>query len=280
MRLETTKGVPIGYDEYGEGATTLVLLHAYPLSRGQWRVQGEALAHALALRVVAPDLRGCGESSEPDMGSEPITEPITMERMAEDVITLLDALHAQRVVLGGLSLGGYVAFAALRLAPQRFAGAILADTRATADTPEGRAGREATAAFVVAQGPGALFDRDAPKLFSNRVMTRHPDVVAQARALAEVNHADGLAAVARGMALRPDSTALLPQIACPALALVGDQDAITPISDARAIFERIPHAGLSVIEDAGHLSNLERPQLFTELVASFLREKIGVEERV
>jgi pimeloyl-ACP methyl ester carboxylesterase len=81
------------------------------------------------------------------------------------------------------------------------------------------------------------------------------------------------------MALRPDSTALLPQIACPALILVGDQDTLTPITDARTLFERIPDAGLSVIEDAGHLSNLERPQLFTELVASFLREKVGVASR-
>jgi pimeloyl-ACP methyl ester carboxylesterase len=196
--------------------------------------------------------------------------------MAQDVLALLDALDARRVVLGGLSLGGYCTFAALRLAPERFAGIILADTRATPDTEQGRAAREATAVFAQEQGPGALFDRDAPKLLSSRVMSRHPDIVAHARTLAEVNRAEGLAAVARGMALRPDSTALLPQIACPALILVGDQDTITPISDARALFERIPHAGLSVIEDAGHLSNLERPELFTELVASFLREKLGV----
>lgn len=271
MRLEAN-GSTIGYDIYGEGDTTLALLHAYPLSRGQWRAQGEALAHALAARVVAPDLRGAGESSVD-------AEPITMERMAQDVLTLLDALGARRVVLGGLSMGGYCAFAALRLAPERFAGVIFADTRATPDTPEGRAGREATAAFVEQQGPGALFDRDAAKLLSNRIITRHPAIVAGARALAEVNSAAGLAAMARGMALRADATDLLPHIDCPALALVGEQDVITPVTDARAIFERIPNATLAVIEDAGHLSNLERPDLFTDNVASFLREKLGVTAR-
>ena len=282
MRLEVDSATTIGYEVWGEGETTLALLHAYPLNRGQWRAQGEALAHALALRVVAPDLRGCGESSAEDGDA---AEPITMERMAQDVFALLDALGEQgeqagrQVVLGGLSLGGYVAQAALRLAPQRFAGVILADTRATADTEQGRAGREATAAFVVAQGPGALFDRDATKLFSNRVLTRHPDIVARARTLAEENRAEGLAAQARGMALRPDSTANLPQIACPALVMVGDQDAITPVSDARTLFERIPRAELAIIEDAGHLSNLERSDLFTERVASFLREQIGVRAR-
>ena len=271
MRLETN-GSTIGYEEWGEGETTLALLHAYPLSRGQWREQGEALAHALALRVVAPDLRGCGESSVD-------SAPITMERMAQDVLALLDALDARRVVLGGLSMGGYVTLAALRLAPDRFAGAILADTRATPDTEQGRAGREATAAFVLEQGPGALFDRDAQKLLSNRVVTRHPEIVAHARALAEVSGAEGLAAQARGMALRADSTPLLPQISCPTLIIVGDQDAITPVSDARTLFERIPDTTLAVIEDAGHLSNLERPDLFTDRVAGFLREKLGVQNR-
>jgi len=271
MRLDIN-GSTIGYDLWGEGETTLALLHAYPLSRGQWQAQGEALARALALRIVAPDLRGCGESS---VGSE----PLTMERMAQDVLALLDELNAARVVLGGLSMGGYVALAAQRLAPERFAGVILADTRATADTEQGRAGREATATFVLEQGPGALFDRDAPKLLSNRVITRHPEIVAQARALAEVSQAEGLAGQARGMALRPDSIALLPQIRCPALIVVGDQDAITPVSDARTLFERIPDASLSIIEDAGHLSNLEQPQRFTDAVATFLREKIGVQSR-
>jgi len=269
-------GATIGYDVWGDGETTLVLLHAYPMNRGQWRAQGEALARALALRVLALDLRGCGESRVEG------AEPITMERMAQDVLALLDSpgeLGARQVILGGLSMGGYVSMAALRLAPQRFAGVILADTRATPDTEQGRVAREATATFVMERGSGALFDRDATKLFSNRVLARHPDIVARARALAEANRAEGLAAQARGMALRLDSTPNLPQIACPALVMVGDQDAVTPISDARIIFERIPHAELAVVEDAGHLANLERSDLFTERMASYLRERIGVHAR-
>ncbi|HZC06916.1 MAG TPA: alpha/beta hydrolase, partial [Ktedonobacterales bacterium] len=133
--LTTVNGSPIGYDIWGAGETTLALLHAYPLSRGQWREQGESLAHALALRVVALDLRGCGESTVAT------DEPITMERMAQDIFALLDALDARRVILGGLSMGGYCALAALRLAPERFAGVILADTRATPDPDHARANR-------------------------------------------------------------------------------------------------------------------------------------------
>ncbi len=275
MLLET-HGIRVGYDLYGEDSATLVLFHAFPLSRGQWRAQAEDLARSLALRVVTLDLTGCGESSDSP-------EPITVERMADDARILLDALGAGRpghpAIIGGLSLGGYVALAAMRRYPERVSGLILSDTRATADTPEGRAGREAAAQFVTQNGPGALFDRDVPRLFSNRVITRRPEIVAAARALAENNTASGLAAVARGMGQRPDATATLPTIACPTLILVGDQDAITPVADARALFERIPSAELEIIEDAGHLSNLERPDLFTSHVATFLRERLGVAPR-
>jgi 3-oxoadipate enol-lactonase len=269
-------GIRVGYDLYGEGAATLVLFHAYPFSRGQWRAQAEALARSLALRVVTLDLTGCGESSDS-------AEVITVERMADDARTLLDALGAGRpghpAIIGGLSLGGYVALASMRRYPERVAGLILADTRATADTPEGRAGREATAQFVMQNGPGALFDRDASKLLSNRVITRRPEIVTQARALAENNTSSGLAAVARGMGQRPDATPKLPDIACPTLILVGEQDAITPIADSRAMFERIPHADLEIIEDAGHLANLERPDLVTDRIATFLREQVGIAPR-
>ena len=278
MLLET-HGIRAGYDVYGDGGATLLLFHAYPLNRGQWRAQAEALAETLALRVVTLDLAGCGESS-PDAND---AQAISMERMADDAALVLDALDAGKLgrpaIIGGLSLGGYVALAAMRRYPERVAGLILADTRASADSEEGKAGREATAQFVLQNGPGALFDRDAAKLHSNRVITRHPEIVAGARALAEANTAAGLAAAARGMGMRADSTPSLPAIACPTLVLVGDQDAITPVSDARILFERIPHTELEIIEDAGHLANLERPDLVTERMARYLRERLNVESR-
>lgn len=274
--LFETHGIRAGYDVYGSGDATLALFHAYPLSRGQWRAQADALARSLAVRVVALDLTGCGESSDS-------SEAITMDRMASDALALLDTLGAGRpghpAIIGGLSLGGYVALAAMRRYPTRVAGLILADTRAAGDTPEGKAAREVTASFVMQNGPGALFDRDSAKLLSNRVMTRRPEIVAHARALAEANTGSGLAAVARGMALRPDSTPSLPDIACPTLVMVGDQDALTPLADARILFERIPHADLEIIEDAGHLSNLERPDLVTDRMATFLRERVGIAGR-
>src|SRR5574340_75940 len=112
MQANLNPTTKVGYDLWGEGETTLALLHAYPLNRGQWRAQGEALAESLALRVVALDLRGCGESSVD-------AEPSAMGRTAPDAQPLLDPPPAPRIIVGGLSMGGYVALAALRLAPER-----------------------------------------------------------------------------------------------------------------------------------------------------------------
>lgn len=258
----------MSYDEYGAGDMTLVLLHAFPLNREQWHAQGEALARHGGVRVIAPDLRGFGETELSD-------GPITVDQMAVDVFALMDSLRIERFVLGGLSLGGYVSFACMRLAPQRIQGLILADTKAEADTPEQREAREATAQFTLAHDAGALLNRDTPRLFWEQTISRRPDTVREARHIASENSAAGVAAVARGMALRPDSGPLLFSIRCPALIIVGEHDAITPPDVARAMSERISGSTLEVIPEAGHLSNLENPDAFTTALTRYLERAIS-----
>lgn len=262
-------GIEIGYDTYGDGETTLLLLHAFPLNRQQWLEQGGALAQINAVRVIAPDLRGFGESSL-EVG------PTTMEQMAGDIVDLMGALRIERCILGGLSMGGYVTFQCLRQFPERIQGVILADTKAGADSPEQRAAREATAQFAEQNGAGKLLERDAPRLFSQYTATKLPEVIERAREIAALNSDIGVAAAARGMALRADSTDLLPQIRVPALVIAGEQDAMTPIAEARNLFERIPDAQLELITDAGHLSNLEQSRAFTGALARFLNRRFGL----
>jgi pimeloyl-ACP methyl ester carboxylesterase len=262
-------GILIGYDSWGEGDTTVVLLHAFPLNRLQWREQGEELAQRLRVRVVALDLRGFGESSL-DVG------PTTMDQYASDVVDLMGVLHLDSVVLGGMSMGGYAAFQCLREFHQRIRGVILADTRATADTPEQRAAREAIAVYAEAHGSAAVLDRDVGRLFSPGVPVYHPEIVERAREITALNSDIGVAAASRGMALRGDSMDLLTHIYVPTLVLVGDLDAITPTPDARAMADQIPSAQLELITSAGHLSNLEQPEAFTGAVARFLNARLGV----
>ena len=261
------RGTHIGYDCYGDGDTRLLLLHAFPLNRMQWEQQGQGWATTFGGSVVALDLLGFGES-----GIE--TGPATMDLMAEYVFGAMDALHVERCAVCGLSLGGYVAFAMLRQHPERITALVLADTRAAADTPEQRQAREDTAQFVTARGAVALFDRDVARLVGQTTRNQHPEIVDRAREVARLDNDIGLAAASRGMALRPDSTALLPKISVPTLVLVGDEDAIISRDEARGIAQTIPDAEFEVIQSAGHISNMEQASRFGDAVARFMRQRV------
>lgn len=250
----------LAWEEAGQGLP-VVLLHAFPLHRGMWAAQREELSRRY--RVITPDFRGHGESAVAE-------EDSTMERLAEDLRGLLDALRLERVVLGGLSMGGYAAFAFYRLHPGRVAALILADTRAAADTAEGRKGRYELATVAERQGSDAVAERLLTRLLAPSTPDRKPEVVAAAREMIRSSPPGGLARALRGMAVRPDSAPLLRKITCPTLVLVGEEDALTPPAESEAMAKAILGARLERIRSAGHLSNLEQPARFTSLVDSFL----------
>ena len=229
--------VELSWEEAGRG-TPVVLLHAFPLNRKMWAPQAEALAGRC--RVITPDFRGHGESGL-------IDEDSTMERLADDVRGLLDHLKLERV-----------------------AALVLADTRAGADTEEGRKARYETAGLAEREGSAAIAERMLPKLLAPATRERKPEVVAAVRELILEASPAGIARALRGMAARPASFDLLPQIECPTLIVVGEQDGLTPPADSEAMAKAIPNSKLVKIPEAGHLSNLEQPAAFNSAVSSFL----------
>jgi pimeloyl-ACP methyl ester carboxylesterase len=229
-----------------------------------WRPQLDAVP--AGWRFIAPDLRGFGESKVGDP-----TLPATMEGYARDVVALLDRLRVDRIVVGGLSMGGYVAFALLRLAPERIAGLVLADTRSEADDEAARASRDGMAETLALGGAAAVFDRMLPGLLGVTTRTSRPDVVQRARELALAQPTDGIRRAIHGLRSRPDSTLLLAAVACPTLVVVGDEDEITRVDSVRRMHGRIFGAELAVIEGAGHLSNLEQPEAFNGALTRHLR---------
>jgi pimeloyl-ACP methyl ester carboxylesterase len=245
------------YIDEGRGSTVLLLLHAFPLHSAMWRPQIEALRGKL--RIIAPDARGLGGSGEPP-------DALTMSTIAEDAWQLLDDLGVGKVVVCGLSMGGYAAFELYRRAPEVFAGLVLADTRAPADTPEGRAGREAFAASAMAKGMTWVADEMVPKLLRP---SPDPAVAAEVRRIILENEPAAVAAAQRGMALRADSTPVLASITAPTLVIVGRQDKLTPPSFAEEMAKGIRGATLEVLDGAGHLANLEAPGAFTAALERF-----------
>ncbi len=258
----TINNVQLAYDDHGVGLP-VIFLHAFPLNRRMWEGELTALLGEARYRLVALDWRGFGES-------EITNEISTMELFADDVAGLMDVLGMQNAVLCGLSMGGYAAFAFLRKYPQRVGGLILADTRPGADTPEAQANRENVARIAETQGTGAIADLQVPRLLSEYTRQQHPDVEARVRQLIDEATPRGIAAASRGMAQRADSTDLLAGITCPTLVIVGEQDALTPPTVAQDYASRIPGAQYVVIPQAGHLSNLEQPEVFLLAISGFL----------
>jgi pimeloyl-ACP methyl ester carboxylesterase len=261
MQTHTATNGRVEYDDVGSGRP-LVLLHAFPLSRAMWRPQVEGL-HDVGRQIV-PDLRGFGGTAAGEGNS--------VELMADDLAALLDALRvAQPVVLGGLSMGGYVALAFARRHPARLRGLILADTRAEPDTAEGRTNRDKMIAFARQHSALDVVNAILPKMVSAETQQQRPEVVAEVRRIASAQSTAGIIAALAALRDRSDATPALGSIRVPTLVMVGSEDEITPPAAAQTLVDGIPGAKLATVPGAGHLSNLERPDAFNEAVRPFLQ---------
>lgn len=239
----------------------VVLIHAFPLNARLWDPQRPALPDGW--RLVSPDLPGFGDSTAPAATS--------MDAMARAVLEHMDGEGIDRAVIGGLSMGGYVTLALHRLAPDRFSGMILADTRATADTDQQREGRRAMIETVRTKGPSAIADEMLPKLLGATTQRDRPEVATRVRSVIESNRSDAIAGALEAMMGRPDSTAQLAGISVPTLILCGDEDTLTPPSDSEALHRAIAQSRLVMLPGAGHLSSLETPDAFSKALSTFLQ---------
>jgi 3-oxoadipate enol-lactonase len=218
-------------------------------------------------RVLAPQLRGFDGGNDDPPGS-------SVEDFAGDIIDLLDTLHVKDAVIGGLSMGGYVAFALLRLAPAYVSGLILADTRSQADTPEGLEGRKRMLQRLGETGVSSVVDEMLPRLLGATTRARQPEMEERVKRLALANSPEAIAGGLRALMTRPDSTPLLQTIRCPSLVVVGEEDVITPPDLSEQMQSAIAGAELVRIPEAGHLSSLEQADRFNGAVARFLLHRL------
>lgn len=244
---------------------TLVLLHAFPLIARMWEPQRALARHGW--RIVAPELRQFGGVSNESMAS-------SMDDYAGDVVDLLDELHVGEAVIGGLSMGGYVAFALLRNAPRYVRGLVLADTKPQADTPEAAEGRRRMLALVREKGTAAVASEMLPKLLGASTLGRRTDLAAQVRAIIEGNSVDAIAGAITALMTRPDSSPLLATIHVPTLIVVGQEDTLTPPALSEGMHAAIVGSELVVIPAAGHLANLEQPEAFNGALEAFLTRRV------
>ena len=250
------------YVEVSGRGLPLLLIHGFPLNREMWRPQIETLSSSM--KVIAPDLRGHGQSP-------PTPGPYPMDLLADDCAAILKSLGIEQpVILCGFSMGGYVAFSFYRRHPSLVAGLILAATRAGADSPEGKVNRDKAAAEVRKHGPEVVIDKMLPIMMAPETYADQPELVARAKRIMAQTSADGMVSALEGMKSRPDSTPTLEEIKVPTLILHGANDQIIPLSEPESMQAGISNSQLEVIPNAGHLLNLEQPQLFNKAVDVFI----------
>jgi pimeloyl-ACP methyl ester carboxylesterase len=247
------------YEITGSGPD-VVLLHPFPLNRHFW----DAIVPQLSARyrVITPDLRAHGDSEAGD-------GPVFMPKLADDLDRLCRELDITRAIFVGVSIGGYTLFEFLKRYRERVAALVLANTRAGAETPEGRAARLQIAEKVEREGTAAFLDELLQNLFSKVTLVNRPDIVDAARVMARAMSPADIAQVQRGMAERADSTPTLAAINVPTLVIAGEDDSV-PLSELELMHQRIAGSQLRAIPKAGHYASMEQPAEFGRLLRTFL----------
>ena len=250
------------YQRFGEGAP-LVLLHAFPLNQSMWQPQIAVLGHQYT--VIAIDYAGFGRSTwEPQV----TPGPHDIDDVARSIVDVLDELDIERAAVAGLSMGGYVALAMWRIAAERIERLAICNSRAGADDDTTKQARSRNAAMVLEQGAEALADAMLPRLLSAHAgpgMRRH------VHALASSAQPRVSANALLMMRERPDATALLPHITVPTLVIGASDDPIIPAHESQQLASALPNSNAVIITESGHLSNLERPDVFNRALRDWMR---------
>jgi pimeloyl-ACP methyl ester carboxylesterase len=249
----------IAFDDIGSGFP-VVFIHGFPLNRTMWEPQVTALV--AEFRCITIDMRGFGGSAE--------APPYSMDRYADDIAAVLDTLGIERAVICGCSMGGYIAFAMWRRHRARVRALVLADTRAGADTVEIAERRRMMIEAAETQGATAIANMQIPGLVGKTTRDKRPDIYDAMHRMMAQTEVPGIIGALEALMARPDSTPTLATIDVPTLIVVGDEDVITPVSEARAMHAAIAGSRLEILKQAGHLSNVERPAAFNTVMSEFL----------
>lgn len=252
-------GIELSYEESGQGIP-LLFIHGWPHNSLLWAAQLSGLQ--TQARCIAPDLRGFGNTT--------VTGPSTIDQYADDLASFITLVGLERVVVCGLSMGGYVALSLLRHHRRLLRGLILVSTRAEGDTPDARVRRMRLIEFIREHGVEALAAKQLRAMLGETTFNTRPDVVEALRQLMASAPAEGVIGGLQAMADRADSTDLLEGIDIPTLVVSGLEDTFTVPVSMRALAAAIPNSRLEVIPNGGHVCSYERPAAFNHIVGEFL----------
>ncbi|WP_263363740.1 alpha/beta fold hydrolase [Nocardiopsis quinghaiensis] len=259
--IASVRGISVTYTDRGAGYPVL-FVHGHPFDRTMWEPQVRALA-GRGYRVIVPDLRGYGSSTV-------VPGTTNLDTFARDLSALLDHLDLDVVSVVGLSMGGQVALELYRLFPDRIDSLTLAATNPRPETEQGRAARLALAERLRAEGMRGYADEMLVGMMTADNARELPAVADHVRAMMYAAPPEGAAAALLGRARRQDYVPLLRRVSAPTLLVGGQYDGFTPPGFTESMHVMVPDSVVEIIEGAGHLPNLERPERFNEVLRRFL----------
>lgn len=253
----------LSYDDIGEGNIPIIFLHGYPFDKSLWQGQLDFLKSSY--RLIACDIRGFGKSTDEE-------SPLSIDLFAEDLIGLMDELDIDKAIVCGLSMGGFIALNALKRFPSRFEALVLCDTQCIADTMEVKENRYKAIDEIKANGVTDFSEGFIKKVFHKDSITNKKDLVGQLRIVVFSNSQHIISQGLVALAGRSETCSTLSEINIPTLIMCGREDEVTPLTQSELMHQNIKGSILQVIENAGHVSNLEQPQEFNKHLGSFLAD--------
>lgn len=253
--------IAISYtDEGPDEAPVLIFIHGFPLNKSMWDKQVEALKNNY--RVISYDIRGHGDS---DIGND----DFSIDLFVCDLLTFMDALKIDKASLCGLSMGGYIALNAIENHPERFDALVLSDTYCIADPPKVKQKRLDTIESIKKTGVEKYVDDSIKNLFASESFTTRKDTISNVKEMILNTTELSLGKTLLALSLRKETCGKLPEIKIPVLFIVGEEDKITPPYASGLMHEKIKNSSVSIIQHAGHLSNLENPKEFNNQLTTF-----------
>lgn len=241
------------------GQPPLIFLHAFPLSSDMWKDQMHLFSKSHY--TLAPDLPGFGKGLLPSFA-------ITFEHYVEEVLLFLKEAGIKHSIWCGLSMGGYLALRLYQKAPELCSGLILADTKSTSDDNLAKEKRWSSVKKLHAHR-GEFLENQFLSLVG-KTSRNNLTLKKKFFEIVTKNSEQGMSSGLVSLATRLDCSEMLSEIDVPTLILVGEEDKVTPFSDAQHLHKNIAGSRLEVIKKAGHLSNMENPEEFNYYVSDFL----------
>ena len=251
----------LSYDDLGEGNIPIIFLHGFPFDKTMWQGQLDFLKSSY--RVIACDIRGFGKSTDEK-------SPLRIDLFAEDLIAFMDKLNIEKAIVCGLSMGGFITLNAHQRFPDRFEALILADTQCIADTPEVKEKRYEAISEIEVNGVANFNEGFIKKVFHKDSFTNKKELVKELRSVVFSNSEHIIQQGLVALAERSETCSTLDKINLPTLIICGREDIVTPLAQSEAMKKSIPGATLQIIENAGHVSNLEHADEFNKHLLDFL----------